>query len=121
MPQIFAPICYMEHWWLSVADVRKKKIYVLDPYHKTCPSEPIMKLNKFVWYVISIMRVYAGGTSQEHFRPPYVDISGKKIHYDCVVYVMKWLEIIQPQNIKKKKQRWTTLELNLLPVFCFMR
>ncbi|RYR47854.1 hypothetical protein Ahy_A07g033829 [Arachis hypogaea] len=37
-------------------------------------------------YVISRIRVYAGGTSQD------------KRFYDCAVYVMKWLEIIQPQN-----------------------
>ncbi|RYR42508.1 hypothetical protein Ahy_A08g038980 [Arachis hypogaea] len=45
---IFAPICYSEHWWLWVADVRNKKFYILDPYHKTCPSEGRMKPNKFV-------------------------------------------------------------------------
>ncbi|KAL4329585.1 hypothetical protein AHAS_Ahas13G0314800 [Arachis hypogaea] len=64
-PYIFAPICYSEHWWLWVADVRKRKFYILDPYHKTCPSEARMKLNKFVRYIISRTRVYAGGTSQE--------------------------------------------------------
>ncbi|RYR09431.1 hypothetical protein Ahy_B05g077750 [Arachis hypogaea] len=26
--------------------------------------------------------------------------------YDCAVYVMKWLEIIQPKNIKKEKYEW---------------
>ncbi|KAL4288025.1 hypothetical protein AHAS_Ahas19G0244900 [Arachis hypogaea] len=48
--------------------------------------------------------VYAGGTSQEKDReiePPYIDISGQKTSYDCAVYVMKWLEIIQLQNIKR--------------------
>ncbi|RYR29493.1 hypothetical protein Ahy_B01g053898 [Arachis hypogaea] len=42
-PSIFAPVCYGEHCWIWLADVRKKKF----------------------WYVISRMRVYAGGTSRE--------------------------------------------------------
>ncbi|RYR47611.1 hypothetical protein Ahy_A07g033554 [Arachis hypogaea] len=54
--RIFAPVCYFDHWWLWVADVRKIKFYILDPYHKTCPSEVRMKLNKFVRYVISRIR-----------------------------------------------------------------
>ncbi|RYR40350.1 hypothetical protein Ahy_A09g046094 [Arachis hypogaea] len=45
---IFAPICYSEYWWIWVADVRKKKIYILDPYHNECPSKARMNLNKFV-------------------------------------------------------------------------
>ncbi|RYR65533.1 hypothetical protein Ahy_A03g011467 [Arachis hypogaea] len=67
MFHIFAPVCYSNHWWIWVADVRKKKFYILDPYHKT---------------------------------------------YDCAIYVMKWLEIIEPQNVKKGKRRSTTSELN---------
>ncbi|QHO01797.1 uncharacterized protein DS421_13g418240 [Arachis hypogaea] len=58
-PYIFAPICYSEHWWLWVANVRKRKFYILDPYHKTCPSEARMKLNKFVDVV-------------DHFKVEYV-------------------------------------------------
>ncbi|RYQ83896.1 hypothetical protein Ahy_B10g102778 [Arachis hypogaea] len=30
--------------------------------------------------------------------------------YDCAIYVMKWLEIIQPENVKRGKTRWTTIE-----------
>ncbi|RYR66478.1 hypothetical protein Ahy_A03g012468 [Arachis hypogaea] len=44
-----------------MADVRYKKFRVLDPYHKKCPSPKGMKLNTFVSYVISKMRVFAGG------------------------------------------------------------
>ncbi|QHO20854.1 uncharacterized protein DS421_11g341600 [Arachis hypogaea] len=47
-PYILAPVCYSAHWWLWVADVRKRKFHILDPYHKTCPYEARMKLNKFV-------------------------------------------------------------------------
>ncbi|RYR51044.1 hypothetical protein Ahy_A06g026098 isoform C [Arachis hypogaea] len=49
------------HWWLWIADVNKKKFYVLDPINK--PKEDIpesrVQLNKFVGLIISQMRVYA--------------------------------------------------------------
>ncbi|RYQ82106.1 hypothetical protein Ahy_B10g100694 [Arachis hypogaea] len=94
-PYIFVPICYAEHWWLWVADVRKKKFCILNPYHKTCPSKPRMKLNKFVvicdplgvfrGYVISRMRVYAGETplkkDDHEIEPPYINIAGQKTQY----------------------------------------
>ncbi|KAL4293847.1 hypothetical protein AHAS_Ahas18G0169000 [Arachis hypogaea] len=71
-PYIFAPVCYVEHWWMWVADVRKKKFYILDPYHKTYPFEPRIKLNKFVGYVISRMSYdYAIYAEVDHFRVEY--------------------------------------------------
>ncbi|QHN81332.1 uncharacterized protein DS421_20g685910 [Arachis hypogaea] len=39
-------------------------------------------------------------------KPPYINISGQKTSYDCAIYEMKWLEIIQPENIKRKKYEW---------------
>ncbi|RYR39822.1 hypothetical protein Ahy_A09g045448 [Arachis hypogaea] len=59
---------FVTHWWLWIADVNKKKFYVLDPINKL--PENILdlrkKLNKFVFsyflgLIISQMRVYAGG------------------------------------------------------------
>ncbi|RYR40296.1 hypothetical protein Ahy_A09g046021 [Arachis hypogaea] len=94
MLQIFAPVCYAKHWWLWVADVRKK-ICILDPYHKTYPSKPRMKLNKFV---VSV------------FCDPLGVFS-----YDCAIYVMKWLEIIESQNIKNGRyncENWTQVEVD---------
>ncbi|KAL4337683.1 hypothetical protein AHAS_Ahas12G0134700 [Arachis hypogaea] len=87
---IFAPVCFAEHWWIWVADVRKKKFCILNPFHKKCPSKPRMKLNNFVGYVISRMRVYAGGAplkkDDREIELPYINISGKKINYDCAIY-----------------------------------
>ncbi|QHO14649.1 uncharacterized protein DS421_10g288070 [Arachis hypogaea] len=46
-------------------------------------------------YVISRMRVYAGGAplkrkeKEKEIRAPYVNISGQKTSYDCAIYVMK--------------------------------
>ncbi|RYR69333.1 hypothetical protein Ahy_A03g015882 isoform A [Arachis hypogaea] len=81
---------YIKYWWIWVADVRKKKFYILDPYHKECPSKARIKLNTFVGYVISRMRVYAGGSflrkKDREIEPPYISISGQKTSYDCAIY-----------------------------------
>ncbi|KAL4316003.1 hypothetical protein AHAS_Ahas15G0241600 [Arachis hypogaea] len=63
-------------------------------------------------YVISRMRAYAGGAplkkkeNELEIKPTYVNISGQKSSYDCAIYVMKWLELIEPENIKRAKYEW---------------
>ncbi|RYR73090.1 hypothetical protein Ahy_A02g007388 [Arachis hypogaea] len=49
-PFLFVPICNGAHWWLWIADVSKKKFYVLDPVNKLPEDIPDSrkKLNKFV-------------------------------------------------------------------------
>ncbi|QHN83336.1 uncharacterized protein DS421_20g703880 [Arachis hypogaea] len=42
----------------------------------------------------------------KEIEPPYINISDQKTSYDCAIYVMKWLEIIQPENIKMLKYEW---------------
>ncbi|QHO05452.1 uncharacterized protein DS421_14g446430 [Arachis hypogaea] len=61
-PFLFVPICNGGHWWLWIADVNKKKFYVLDPINKKLEDIPNSRkeLNKFVGLIISQMRVYAG-------------------------------------------------------------
>ncbi|QHO54376.1 uncharacterized protein DS421_2g56230 [Arachis hypogaea] len=54
----------------------------------------------------------------QEIEPPYINISGQKTSYDCAIYVMKWLEIIQPENVKGGsmsgtiglRTMWTTIE-----------
>ncbi|RYR15880.1 hypothetical protein Ahy_B04g072816 [Arachis hypogaea] len=60
-PFIFAPVCYADHWWIWMADVKNKKFHVLDPYNKKCPSKERMKLNTFVAEV-------------DHFRVEYASL-----------------------------------------------
>ncbi|RYQ99467.1 hypothetical protein Ahy_B07g087398 [Arachis hypogaea] len=117
-PYIFAPVWYSNHWWLWVADARKRKFYILDAYHKTCPSDARMNINKLIiswfcvlyfniWgYVISRMRGAPLKRKDHEIHPPYINISGQKISSDCAIYVMKWLEIIQPENVKRGKYDW---------------
>ncbi|QHO34314.1 uncharacterized protein DS421_9g265880 [Arachis hypogaea] len=104
MLQIFALVCYLDHWWIWVADVRKRNFYILDPYHKTCPFEARMKLNKFVNEGICWGAPLK--KKDQEVEPPYINISGQKTSYDCAIYVMKWLEIIQPENVKRGKYKW---------------
>ncbi|RYQ83942.1 hypothetical protein Ahy_B10g102818 [Arachis hypogaea] len=110
---IFAPVCYSGHWWLWVIDTTKGRFYLLDPLHKKAPSNERKQLNKFiVRYVISRIRAYAGGAplkkkeNELEIKATYVNISGQKSSYDCAIYVMKWLEVIEPENIKRAKYEW---------------
>ncbi|QHO08175.1 uncharacterized protein DS421_14g470260 [Arachis hypogaea] len=63
-------------------------------------------------YVISRIRAYAGGAplkkkeNELEIKATYVKISGQKSSYDCAIYVMKWLELIEPENIKRVKYEW---------------
>ncbi|RYQ79344.1 hypothetical protein Ahy_Scaffold6g108073 [Arachis hypogaea] len=49
-PFLFVPICNGGHWWLWIADVNKKKLYVFDPINKEPENIPDSRkqLNKFV-------------------------------------------------------------------------
>ncbi|RYR08617.1 hypothetical protein Ahy_B05g076391 isoform A [Arachis hypogaea] len=107
------------HFALVVVDCRcpKKAFYVLDPVNKKKNEIPDLriKLNKF------FMRVYAGakplkedGDGEE---AEYIRLNGQRTSYDCVIYVMKWLETIDPQKIKSRKRyqykAWTQEEIDV--------
>ncbi|QHO53967.1 uncharacterized protein DS421_2g52620 [Arachis hypogaea] len=61
-----------------------------------------MKLNKFV----GICWGEPLKKKDQEIEPPYINISSQKISYDCAIYVMKWLEVIQPENVKREKFEW---------------
>ncbi|RYR70809.1 hypothetical protein Ahy_A02g005114 [Arachis hypogaea] len=111
-PYIFAPICHSGHWWLWLINTTKRKCQILDPLHKKAPSDERKDINKFTGYVFSRLITYAGGKplekgeKEKEIKASYVKISGQKISYDCAIYVMKWLELIEPENIKKGKYEW---------------
>ncbi|KAL4306849.1 hypothetical protein AHAS_Ahas16G0219400 [Arachis hypogaea] len=90
---IFAPVCHSQHWWLWFVDTRKRKFYIVDPYHTKSPSNERTVLNTFV-------------DKDREIVAPYLHISGQKTSYDCAIYVMKWLEIFEPANIKRRKYEW---------------
>ncbi|QHO01093.1 uncharacterized protein DS421_13g412030 [Arachis hypogaea] len=90
---IFVPVCYSGHWWLWVIDTTKGRFYILNPLHKKAPSDgrkaPLKKKE-----------------NELEIKATYVKISGQKSSYDCAIYVMKWLELIEPENIKRAKYEW---------------
>ncbi|QHO20026.1 uncharacterized protein DS421_11g334240 [Arachis hypogaea] len=104
--RIFAPVCYSGHWWLWVIDTTKQRCRILDPLHKKAPSNEKNQLNKFTGYVFSRLRAYAGGEplqkdeKEKEIKASYVKISGQKSRYKF------WLELIEPENIKKGKYEW---------------
>ncbi|KAL4350194.1 hypothetical protein AHAS_Ahas10G0117600 [Arachis hypogaea] len=106
-PYIFAPICHSGHWWLWLINTTKRKCQILDPLHKKAPSNERKDINKFTGYVFSRLITYAGGEplekgeNEKKIKASYVKISGQKTSYDCAIYVMKWLELIEPENIKR--------------------
>ncbi|RYR65901.1 hypothetical protein Ahy_A03g011823 [Arachis hypogaea] len=42
----------------------------------------------------------------KEIEPPHLNISGQKTSYDCAIYVMKWLEILNLANINRRKYEW---------------
>ncbi|XP_057733035.1 uncharacterized protein LOC130948329 [Arachis stenosperma] len=111
-PYIYAPVCHSGHWWLWLINTTKRKCQILDPLHKKAPSDERKDINKFTGYVFSRLITYAGGKplekgeKEKEIKASYVKISGQKTSYDCAIYVMKWLELIEPENIKKGKYEW---------------
>ncbi|KAL4394332.1 hypothetical protein AHAS_Ahas02G0141400 [Arachis hypogaea] len=111
-PYIFAPVCHSRHWWLWLINRTKRKCQILDPLHKKAPSDERKDINKFTGYVFSRLITYAGmeplekGENEKKIKASYVKISGQKTNYDCAIYVVKWLELIEPENIKKGKYEW---------------
>ncbi|QHO33692.1 uncharacterized protein DS421_9g260440 [Arachis hypogaea] len=111
-PYIFAPVCHSGHWWLWLINTTKWKCQILDPLHKKASSDERKDINKFTGYVFSRLITYASGEplakgeNEKKIKASYVKISGQKTSYDCAIYVMKWLELIEPENIKKGKYEW---------------
>ncbi|RYR29007.1 hypothetical protein Ahy_B01g053267 [Arachis hypogaea] len=95
---LFVLICNGGHWWLWIADVRKKAFYVLDPVNKKKKEIPDLriKLNKFI-----LKPLMEDGVRKE---AEYIRLNGQCTSYDCGIYVMKWLETIDPRKIKSGKR-----------------
>ncbi|RYR07905.1 hypothetical protein Ahy_B05g075400 [Arachis hypogaea] len=100
---IFAPVCHSQHWWLWLADTRKRKFYIVDPYHTKSPSDERTALNTFIYMLGAPLK---SRDKDKEIEPSYLHISGQKTSYNCAIYVMKWLEIFEPANIKRRKYEW---------------
>ncbi|RYR12286.1 hypothetical protein Ahy_B04g069822 [Arachis hypogaea] len=102
---IFAPVCYSGHWWLWVIDTKNRRYYILDPLHKKAPTEERKQVNKFTIRICNFKNesICRRGTSEKKRRRSWKLIQHT---YDCAIYVMKWLELIEPENNKRGKYEW---------------
>ncbi|QHN86997.1 uncharacterized protein DS421_16g551150 [Arachis hypogaea] len=91
---IFAPLCHSQHWWLWFADTRKRKFYIVDPYHTKSPSDERTALNTFVYMLGGTSEIKGQGQRNCSTIPSHL---GPKD---------KWLEIFEPANIKRRKYEW---------------
>ncbi|QHO53923.1 uncharacterized protein DS421_2g52260 [Arachis hypogaea] len=92
---------------------KTNKEFRVEDYPSFIPFIDAKKLTSHPYgYVISRMRAYAGGEplkkdeKEKEIKASYVNIPGQKSTYDCAIYVMKWLELIEPENIKRGKYEW---------------
>ncbi|QHN94222.1 uncharacterized protein DS421_17g599340 [Arachis hypogaea] len=86
-----------------LADTRKRKFYIVDQYHTKSPFDERTTLNTFIYMLGAPLKTR---DKDKEIVPPYLHISCQKTSYDCAIYVMKWLEIFQPANIKRLKYEW---------------
>ncbi|QHN79227.1 uncharacterized protein DS421_19g668280 [Arachis hypogaea] len=91
---IFAPVCHSQHWWLWFADTRKRKFYIVDPYHTKSPSDERTALNTFVYMLGGTSEIKGQGQGNCSTIPSHLGPKGK------------WLEIFEPTNIKRWKYEW---------------
>ncbi|MED6129453.1 hypothetical protein PIB30_108094 [Stylosanthes scabra] len=101
---LFAPVVYSNHWWLYVLDVDNKEFYIIDSVHGINPNQQRAKLHRFVCNILNQIRVWAGaksilkkGTISLQLR--CVDVSKQPNPYDCGVYVMKWMELLDAATL----------------------
>ncbi|MED6141998.1 hypothetical protein PIB30_109091, partial [Stylosanthes scabra] len=96
---LFAPVLYSEHWWMYVLDVVQREIFVLDSKNIVSSSDERTSLNKFASNILDKMLKWAGAPSKfkkglHSLLPRYINIPGQPNEFDCAVFVMKWMELI---------------------------
>ncbi|MED6126163.1 hypothetical protein PIB30_075683 [Stylosanthes scabra] len=98
---LFAPVLYSEHGWLYVLDKFSQEMFVLDSKNISSPSSERTELNKFASNILNQLLKWAGAPSilkkgSWSLLPTYINIPQQPNDFDCVVFVMKWMEMIDP-------------------------
>ncbi|RYR46443.1 hypothetical protein Ahy_A07g032181 [Arachis hypogaea] len=102
----------LENHGVDYTDPRTKKAFWFDidqyVHHRRFLDKRKLASHLF-GLIISQMRVYAG------VEPSIEDRKEEKANYDCGIYIMKWLETIDPRKIKTGKRyqykAWTQEEI----------
>ncbi|MED6185263.1 hypothetical protein PIB30_055402 [Stylosanthes scabra] len=89
-------VLFSEHWWLYVLDVTQKEFFVLNSKNIESPGDERTTCN-----ILDQMLTWARASSmfkKETYSllPKYINIPGQPNEYDRGVYVMKWMELIDP-------------------------
>ncbi|MED6192894.1 hypothetical protein PIB30_014229 [Stylosanthes scabra] len=103
----FAPVLYSEHWWLYVLDKNEPEgpeMFVLDSKNISSPTEERTTLNKFASNILSQLLKWAGAPTilkkgSWSLLPTYINVPQQPNEYDCAVFVMKWMELIDPTKL----------------------
>ncbi|MED6203672.1 hypothetical protein PIB30_001367 [Stylosanthes scabra] len=103
----FAPVLYSEHWWLYVLDKNGPEgpeMFVLDSKNISSPIEERTTLNKFTSHILSQLLRWAGAPTilkkgSWSLLPTYINVPQQPNEYDCAVFVMKWMELIDPTKL----------------------
>ncbi|MED6135472.1 hypothetical protein PIB30_046813 [Stylosanthes scabra] len=98
---LFAPIPCSEHWWLYVLDVEKKDFFILDSKNIVSPSDERSTMNRFASNILDQIRIWAGAPTIFNegscsLLRRYINIPGQPNETDYGVFVMKWMELINP-------------------------
>ncbi|MED6213838.1 hypothetical protein PIB30_097295 [Stylosanthes scabra] len=98
---LFAPVIYSEHWWLYVLDKSTQEMFVLDSKNISSPSSERMELNKFASNILNQLLKWDGAPSilkkgSLSLLPTYINIPQQPNDFDCAVFVIKWMEMIDP-------------------------
>ncbi|MED6156367.1 hypothetical protein PIB30_013859 [Stylosanthes scabra] len=121
---LFAPTLFARHWWLYVVDVGKKHLFVLDSKNVVSPSPEKTQIGRFGSNILDQLLRWLGKPSmfkkgQNSLLPMYINIPQQPNEYDCAVFVMKWMEELDPTILKEchdetrrhNTQPWIVAEL----------
>ncbi|MED6220445.1 hypothetical protein PIB30_044857 [Stylosanthes scabra] len=102
---LFAPVLFSEHWWLYVLDVEKKHLFVLDSKNVVTPTRERTEMGKFASNILDQLLTWADRGSmfkRGHtcLMPMYINIPQQPNDYDCAIFVMKWMEELDPTLLR---------------------
>ncbi|MED6169049.1 hypothetical protein PIB30_017617 [Stylosanthes scabra] len=104
---LFSPVLYSEHWWLYVLDKNEPKgpeMFILDSKNISSPTDERTTLNKFASNILNQLLRWAGAPTvlkkgSWSLLPTYINVPQQPNDYDCAVFVMKWMELIDPTKL----------------------
>ncbi|MED6135398.1 hypothetical protein PIB30_046060 [Stylosanthes scabra] len=103
---LFAPVLFSKHSSLYVLDVAEKELFVLDSKNIKSPGDERTEVNRFASNILDQLLRWAGGSSMfkkgtHSLLAKYINVPGQPNEHDYGVYIMKWMEFIDPTVLKE--------------------